>query len=376
MKAIFTGGLRTAFAQAHKGAFVDVRPDDLLVELFREQKSRQQDLWSETPSDVIVGCAYPEGEQGYNVARMAAIGAGIKAPGATVNRLCGSSLEALAMASAYVEAGRGSKYLIGGVESMTRVPRRGANFSESSKITESMPTAYVNMGETAEYVAAKFPNISRLQQEDFAVRSHELAQQAYDKKYYNDTVINFKINRDQGIRGNIDRKKIASLVPAFSATGVVTAATSSPLSDGAVSGWVISEEIAAQSGVQDGLRILDIAVAHVEPEVMGMGPKPAIENLLFRNRLSLRDICAIEMNEAFAIQVLACMDGLKMNLEVVNTWGGALAIGHPLGATGLRLMMTLQSRLRLRGEKNALGIASLCVGGGQGVAVLCQYYKK
>jgi len=376
VKAIFVGGLRTPFAQANKGAYANMRPDDLLVKLFSEQKNRYENLWNESPDDVIVGCAYPEGEQGYNIARMAALGSGIESPGMTVNRLCGSSLEALAIASAYVQAGRGRKYLVGGIESMSRVPRRGANFSESVKIREKCLEAYINMGDTAEKVAEKYKDISRLQQEDFAARSHELARQAFEKKYYDDTVVSLEISRDQGIRSSIDRKKIASLPPAFREGGVVTAATSSPLSDGAVSGWILAEDDAEKYEIKSGLRIIDVTIAQVAPEIMGMGPVPAIAKLLHRNHLTFRDIAAVEMNEAFAIQVLACMQDLNLNLEIVNSWGGALAIGHPLGATGLRLMMTLQSRLQMRDEQSSYGIASLCVGGGQGVAVLCQYFKQ
>jgi acetyl-CoA acyltransferase len=362
--------MRTPFARAGKGAYVDVRPDDLAVALVAHHQKQYPGLWHTAPEDLIVGCAYPEGEQGYNLARMIAIGSGIAAPGLTVNRLCASSLEAAAIAAARIRAGWGTRYWVGGVESMSRVPRRGANFSESDAIKATYPGAYIPNGETAERVAKTYPHLDRSAQEDFAARSHELAAAAYQADEYLSQIFAFLIDRDEFIRAPVDRAKMASLTPAFDPAGVVTAATSSPLTDGATGGWVIEFSAAQAAEVPWGLEIIDAAVAHVEPELMGLGPVPATRLLLQRNQVAADELAAIEINEAFAIQVLASIEELKLPLDRVNRWGGAIAIGHPLGASGLRLLMTLLDRLAAEGVAGAWGLATLCVGGGQGMSVL------
>ncbi|MBI4863195.1 MAG: thiolase family protein [Candidatus Riflebacteria bacterium] len=413
---IFTAGLRTPFATAHRGAYREIRPDDLLVSLFKAHRERFPLFWSAGLDDVVVGCAYPEGEQGYNVARMAGLGAGITAPGLTVNRLCGSSLEAALIAAAFVRSGRGTRFLVGGVESMSRVPRRGGAFSESPLVAAASPRAYVTMGETAEELASLHPDLTRAAQEECAALSHERAHAAYAAGWYHEQIVPTGsssgldrvassaaepggivphggpfaslipppkppsgspsgLTRDEGIRHPANREKMASLAPSFREGGVVTAATSSPLSDGAACGVVLAESEAVSSGLTEGLRVIDAVASHVAPEVMGLGPVPAVRQLMARNGLSWRDVAAVEMNEAFAVQVLACRKELELDPTIVNLWGGALAVGHPLGASGLRLMMTLQGRLKQRGKRGALGIATLCVGGGQGVAVLCEYVQ-
>ncbi len=375
-RAIFTAGLRTPFGRALKGAYRDVRADDLLVELLRAHFPDTGDSpWRSIVDqvgldDVIVGCAYPEGEQGFNVARMAALGTGLAAPGMTVNRLCASSLEAVAIAASRIESGWGKVYLTAGLESMSRVPRRGANFSESEQILATAPEAYIGMGDTAEVVARRYPDITRSRQEDLAARSHELAATAYDRGDYDRQIHPFLIDRDEFIRVPVNREKMAGLQPAFAAGGIVTAATSSPLTDGATSGWVLDQQTANSHGISQGLEILDCVVSHVAPEVMGLGPIPAIRELFTRHGLQPDDVAAYEINEAFAVQVLATVDELGLPLERINAWGGAMALGHPLGASGLRLVMTLHDRLLEREQPGALGIAALCVGGGQGMAML------
>ena len=373
--AFFVSGRRSVFAKAFKGTFKDVRPDDLLTELLARYCETNPILWNVGPSDLIAGCAYPEGEQGYNIARMVALGCGIQVPGCTVNRLCASSLEAVAMAAARVRSGWGDSFLVCGVESMSRIPRRGGSFSPSENIKDTCAEAYIANGETAELVARKYQHLCRLEQEDFAARSHQLADQAFADGKYKSQVVDSGAERDELIRVPVDREKMASLSPAFAEDGVVTAATSSPLTDGATAGWVVSQAVAKEAGVKTGLEILDVYVAHVAPEVMGMGPVPATRELLQRNNLSVNDIAAFEINEAFAIQVLASMEELNIPLDVVNTWGGALAIGHPLGASGLRLVMTLHDRLLEMNQPNSLGIATLCVGGGQGMSVLFKFVE-
>lgn len=372
-RALFTDGQRTPFGRAFKGAYRDVRADDLLVELLQHQTARHPDWVAEGLDDLIVGCAYPEGEQGYNVARAAALGAGLQVPGATVNRLCASSLEAVSMAAARVLSGWGNVYLTAGLESMSRVPRRGAGFSESDLVKRTCPMAYIAMGETAEEVARRYPHLMRDKQEDLAALSHEQAFKAYERGDYATQIFPYLIERDEFVRYPVDRQKMASLSPAFSPQGVVTAATSSPLTDGATSGWVMELETARRLGVPCGLEIVDCTVAHVDPEIMGLGPVPSLRAIFQRNGLDPSDIAAYEINEAFAIQVLACAEELTLPLDRINSWGGAMAIGHPLGASGLRLIMTLHDRLRQREQADALGIATLCVGGGQGMAILFRY---
>ena len=369
----FVLGRRTVFGKAFKGCFKDTRPDDLLVELI--QSNYQGSDIELVPQDLIVGSAYPEGEQGYNMARTVALGSGYDAPGCTVNRLCASSLESVAIAASRIRSGWGDCFLVAGVESMSRIPRRGSNFSESEKIKAVQPDAYIPNGATAEKVARQYPHLDRTRQEDFAARSHELADQAHSKGCYKNQLHNAGAQRDEFIRVPVDREKMASLKPAFDENGVVTAATSSPLTDGATAGWVVSEQVARNSGIKSGLEIVDVATAHVGPDVMGMGPVPATQKIFSNSGITAADIQAVEINEAFAIQVLASIEELKLPMDRVNTWGGALALGHPLGASGLRLVITLHDRLAQIGENGSLGLATLCVGGGQGMSILFRYVE-
>jgi acetyl-CoA acetyltransferase family protein len=374
-RALFVAGLRTPFGRAGKGAYQDVRPDDMLVELLGAHRQRYPALWEAGPDDLLVGCAYPEGEQGYNVARMVAVGAGLAVPGVTINRLCASSLEAVAVAAGRIRAGWARRLAVGGVESMSRVPRRGANFSESPRIKTTYPLAYIPNGQTAEEVARRTPRVTRGRQEDLAARSHEMAHTAFERGWYARQIFPFVIERDELIRYPVDRAKMASLPPAFEDNGVVTAATSSPLTDGAACGWVVEEAEARRLGCTSAIEIVDAAAAHVPPEIMGMGPVPATRTILERHRLAPGDLACVEINEAFAVQVLASLDELDITLDRVNTWGGAMALGHPLGASGLRLVMTLADRLQMLDQDGALGLATLCVGGGQGMSVLARYVK-
>ena len=373
-RVLFFAGLRTPFGRAFKGAYKDVRPDDLLVKLLRGHRDRHAGFWQSQFDDFVVGCAYPEGEQGYNIARTVALGAGMEVPGATVNRLCASSMEAIAIAGSRIASGWGDCYLVGGVESMSRIPRRGANFSESDLIKCTNGNAYVPNGDTAEKVARQYADIDRLQQEDLAARSHELAAAAYESGNYENQVFPYLVERDEFIRVPVNREKMANLAPAFDEQGVVTAATSSPLTDGACCGLVGDIELAQKLGAEHGLEIVDVAVGHVAPEVMGMGPVPAVRAILERQQILVSDLAAVEINEAFAIQVLASLQELQIDLDVVNSWGGAMALGHPLGASGLRLVMTLHDRLAELGRDGALGLATLCVGGGQGMAMLFKFH--
>ena len=365
---VFWGGLRTTFGVAHRGALKETRPDDLLADLMRARQLIPG------VAEIVNGCAYPEGEQGYNIGRVAALGAGLELPGMTVNRLCGSALEAAAIAAAGVISGRADAWLVAGVESMSRVPRRGANFSESTRVREHAPEAYVTMGETAENLARRYPRLSRASQEEFAASSHAAAHAAWQSGFYDSHVIKVHgMTADESIRHPANRDKMASLPPAFRPGGVVTAATSSPMSDGAATGLVTSEKTARDLGARNWLRVIDTVASHVAPEIMGLGPVPAVKKILERHHLSPSDIASVEMNEAFAVQVLACVDELGLDPRTVNTKGGALAIGHPLGASGLRLLMTLHARMEEDATPGNLGIATLCVGGGQGIAMLLEF---
>ena len=373
-KVVFTAGLRTPFGRAFKGAYLEERPDDLLVELLQANAARYPQIWEHAAEDLLVGCAYPEGEQGYNLARMVALGVGMDVPGATVNRLCASSLEATAMAAARIKTGWAKHIVVGGVESMSRIPRRGANFSESERIKKTYAAAYTPNGETAENVARNYPALTRERQEDLAAASHENADRAYQQEKYSNQIHPYLVERDEFIRVPVNREKMASLAPAFAEDGVVTAATSSPLTDGATCGVVLEAELAKSLGVSAGIEICDATVGHVPPELMGMGPVPATQQLLERNSLKADEIAAYEINEAFAIQVLASIHELQLPADRVNTWGGAMALGHPLGASGLRLLMTLHDRLVAEHEPGAWGIATLCVGGGQGMSLLVRRF--
>lgn len=373
--AFLIAGLRTPFARSFKGAFAEIRPDDLLVDLIKGHRQRFAHAWNITPEEIVAGCAYPEGEQGYNVARMVALGAGLNVPGITLNRLCASSIDAVGLAAAKVRSGFAESLLVAGLESMSRIPRRGSNFSQSDRVLEACQSAYITNGETAERVAAAYPHLDRVKQEDFAARSHDLADAAYCCGKYRQSIHAGSLDRDELIRVPVDREKMASLAPAFVKEGTVTAATSSPLTDGATVGLVVNERVLRDSQENLALEILDWTSSHVSPEIMGMGPVPSTQKLLQRNRLSTSDIAVWEMNEAFAIQVLACIEELGIDLDRVNRWGGALAIGHPLGASGLRLLITLMHRLADGYDSGTLGVSTLCVGGGQGVSILCRLVR-
>lgn len=375
-QAYFVSGLRTPFGRSFKGAYADYRPDEMIVDLIGGHHQRFPQMWESPPDEFILGCAYPEGEQGYNLARPVALGSGLSIPAQTINRLCASSLDAVGLAAAKIRSGFADRILVGGVESMSRIPRRGSNFSPSSRIEQVCQSAYIPNGDTAENVAAMYPHISRIHQEDFAAGSHESAAAAFAGGKYASSIFPLRMEQDELIRVPVDRTKMAALPPAFSDTGQVTAATSSPLTDGATLGWVLDQSSWNDCCCEYGLEILDYVLGQVAPDVMGLGPIPATTRLLNRNDLTVNQIAAWEINEAFAIQVLACLESLQIPRSRTNLWGGAIALGHPLGASGLRLMITLLERLADQEEAGALGVATLCVGGGQGVAVLVRLVRK
>ena len=335
---VIAGYARSPFAFANKGELIKVRPDDLAAQvvkgLIEKTGVRTEDI-----EDLIVGCAFPEGEQGLNVARL--IGFIAKLPievaGATVNRFCGSSMQAIHMAAGAIQMDAGEVFLCAGVESMTRVPLPGFNPLLNPALYEAYPEAYISMGETAERVAALY-DVSRGDQEGFAVASHQKAAAAQANGKFNDEIIPITskegtVAKDGCIRPDTTLEALSALKPAFDQEGTVTAGTSSPLTDGAATVLVCSEDYAEKAGLEPLARIKSVAVAGCRPEIMGVGPVGATRKALARAGLEVGDLDVIELNEAFASQSLATVRELGLDMAAVNLDGGAIALGHPLGAT-------------------------------------------
>jgi len=375
MKALISAYARTPFHFARKGALADMRPDTLAGHLLRDF-TRQLDIDPDSIEDVIAGCAYPEGPQGNNVARIASLLAGFphSFSGMTVNRFCGSSMSALHIAAAQIEAGMGEAYLCFGVESMSQVPQGGLTFSPNPELLEHTD-AYISMGETAENVASLYP-ISRADQEKLALQSHSNAALARREGRLSDEIIPIRlasgdlIREDGCIRPATSLEALASLKPAFRADGVVTAGTSSPLTDGAAVVLVTTEAYARRHGLTPLARVMAVATAGVDPALMGLGPVPATRKALARAGIKAEALDVVEINEAFASQALACIRELGLNEDTINMDGGGLAIGHPLGATGARITGKAAALLKRTGGQYAL--ATQCIGGGQGVATVLE----
>lgn len=372
---VIAGYARSPFHFARKGQLIGVRPDDLAAQVLRGLVEKI-DLDPALVEDVILGCAYPEAEQGMNIARMASCGAGFpqQLGGATVNRFCGSSMTAIHFAAGQVVLGAGEAFICGGVESMTRVPMGGFNLSPNPELARRFPGLYWSMGMTAEEVARRY-GIPRLRQEEMAVESHAKAARARAEGRLRDELVSIRteqglVEEDGCIRPGTNLEALAQLQPAFDPAGCVTAATSSPLTDGASAVLVCSEAFARRHGLAVLARVRAVAVAGCEPEIMGMGPVHATRKVLERAGLKAADLDFVEINEAFASQALACLDELEIDPARVNVDGGALALGHPLGATGARLVGKAASLLAREGRRYAL--ATQCIAGGQGVATLLE----
>lgn len=381
--AVIVSAVRTPFGRAYKGSLREIRPDDLAAMAIRAALDRVPQLDRSLIEDVIVGCAFPEGEQGFNLARPVAALAGIpsSAGGVTVNRFCASALQALNMAARSVMDGDGDVIVAAGVESMSRVPMGGFNPSFNSKLTgngadgsSGRAGMYITMGQTAENVALRY-GVTREEQDAFALRSHQRAMAARDAGLYPEIVPvplpgGGRLEHDEGPRRDTSIEKLANLEPAFVAGGTVTAGNSSPLTDGATAAVVMSAELAGRLGIQPLARVRAMAVAGVDPEVMGIGPVPATRKVLQRAGLSMADVDVVELNEAFASQALVVQRELDIPDDSLNIHGGAIAIGHPLGCSGIRLIAQLISELEER--DGTIGLATLCVGGGQGVATVIE----
>ncbi|GGC60587.1 thiolase family protein [Undibacterium terreum] len=375
MKAVISAYARSPFHFAKKGALANVRPDTMAAQVVKGLLERTGINPAEL-EDVILGCAYPEASQGNNLARIVGLLAGLphEVGGMTVNRFCGSSMQAIHIAAAQIEAGIGEAYLCVGVESMTMVPQGGLNFSPSPELYENTD-AYISMGDTAENVAERW-KVSRADQEMLAVQSHQKAAAAREQGRLKDEIIPIRnadgelISTDGCIRPTTSAEALAALRPVFRENGVVTAGTSSPLTDGAVAVLVTTDEFALRHNLQRLARIKSYATVGVDPAVMGIGPIPATRKALARAGLTVADLGVVEINEAFSSQALACIRELGLDPATVNLDGGGLAIGHPLGATGARI--TGKAAALLVREKAKYALATQCIGGGQGIATILE----
>jgi acetyl-CoA acyltransferase len=371
MSAVICAYARSPFTFAGKGELAKTRPDDLLAQVI-------QGLLKKCPintadvEDLIAGCAFPEGEQGFNIGRMVALIAGLplSVAGCTVNRWCGSSMEAIHMAAGKICSGAGELFIASGIESMSRIPMGGFNPSPNPKLYENMPGAYLSMGLTAENLVKKY-GISRKAQEEYALRSHQRAAAAHlEEEIIPIAIKGGQVTKDGTVRPDTTLEKMATLAPAFDASGTITAATSSPTTDGASAVIVASEAYADKHKLPKLSRIKSMALTGLEPETMGLGPVNASKKALERAGLSLKDMDFIEVNEAFAAQVLAVVKELGIDENKLNVEGGAVALGHPLGASGARITGKAATLLAKKGGKYAL--ASACIGGGMGIATVLE----
>jgi acetyl-CoA acyltransferase len=376
MKAVIAAYARSPQTFARKGALAAVRPDEMAAQIVSALIARTG-LDPLLIEDLILGCAYPEGPQGSNLARIVAFLARLpeQVGGMTVNRFCGSSMSAIHIAAAHIEAGIGDAYLAVGVESMSMVPQGGFNRSPNPTLMSSFPQAYISMGETAENVAKRY-NVSRHDQEVMAVESHRKAASARELGKLKEEIVPIRtesgemIDTDGCIRPATTLEALAALKPAFAADGVVTAGTSSPLTDGASAVLVTSDEFASRHGLQALARIRALATIGCDPALMGIGPIPASRKALKRAGINAADLDIIEINEAFASQGLACIRELGLDPKKINIDGGGMAIGHPLGATGARITGKAAALLKREGGRYAL--ATQCIGGGQGIATVLE----
>ncbi|MBA2357194.1 MAG: acetyl-CoA C-acyltransferase [Actinobacteria bacterium] len=380
-EAVIVGAARTPIGRARKGSLVDARPDDLVAFAIRAALDQVPALDGGEIGDVIVGCGFPEQKQGMNLGRRAALLAGLpeQVPGTTVNRFCASSLQSIRMAFHAIRAGEGTAYVAAGVESISQVdgyPKSEDElhpklFGDSAEIAN----VYIPMGLTAENVAERW-NVSREEMDRFAQRSQERASVAREDGFFDREITPFPgpdgVSKDDGPRPDSTLEKLAQLEPAFLPGGKVTAGNACPLNDGAAAVIVMSDERARELGLRPRARILASSVSGVEPEIMGVGPIGAIRMVLERTGMTIDDVDVMELNEAFAAQVLpVCREvGIDPFGEKVNPHGGAIALGHPYGMTGARIMCTLLNDLE--SLDGTIGLETMCVGGGQGMAMLVE----
>lgn len=386
-EAVIVSAVRTPIGRAKRGGLATVRPDEMAAAAIKELLNRTPNLDPAQIEDVIFGCAFPEGEQGMNVARMIALRAGLPdtVPAETINRYCSSGVQSIAHIAHAIKSGDIEIGIGGGVESMSMVPMMGYKFSPNPHFAQDLPHYYTNMGLTAENVSVKY-GITREQQDEFAFKSNQKAAKAVDSGLFDPELVsidvevvelgadekpvkkNFTVKRDEGPRGDSTLDALAKLKPAFKEGGTVTAGNSSQMSDGASAVMVMSAEKASELGLRPLARFVSFAVGGVPPELMGIGPIAAIPKAVKVAGLSLNDIGLIELNEAFAAQSLAVMQTLEIDPEKVNVNGGAIALGHPLGCTGSKL--TTQLIYEMGRRKSKYGMVTMCIGGGMGAAAI------
>lgn len=383
-EAYIVAGYRTAVAKSKRGGFRFTRPDDLAIEVIKGLMASVPQLDAKLVDDVIVGNAVPEAEQGLQVGRIIAARAlGEHAPGMTVNRYCASGLETIAIATSKIRMGMAECIIAGGVESMSMVPTAGWKTVPAYSIATEAPDYYLSMGLTAEAVAKDF-NVSREDQDLFAYNSHMKAKAAIENGYFKSGILpitveevyldakgkkakrSFTVDTDEGVRADTNVESLAKLKPAFAVNGTVTAGNASQTSDGAAFVIVMSERMVKELGLKPIARLVNCAVAGVNPRIMGIGPVEAVPKVLKQSGMSLNDIDLVELNEAFASQGLAVIRELNLNPDIVNINGGAIALGHPLGCTGAKLTIQITHDMKRLNKK--YGIVTACVGGGQGIA--------
>lgn len=383
MEAYIVKAYRSAVGRSKRGGFRNYRSDDLAVDVVKYLMEQVPEVDPKLVDDVFVGCANPEGEQGFQIGRQISLRAlGKDVPGVTVNRYCASGLETISMAVAKIRGGMGHIFLAGGTESMSMIPMTGYKLAPSYKVASETPDYMVSMGITAEAVAKKY-GISREQADAFSVRSHRLAAEAIDSGKFKEEIVPVRVpevfvkdnkrvevtnvvDTDEGVRRDTSMEALAKLPAAFAMGGVVTAGNSSQTSDGAAFTLVVSEEMVKQLGLTPIARLVSCAVGGVDPLYMGIGPCAAIPKALTQAKMKLDEIQLVELNEAFAAQALAVIQEAGLNPDIVNVNGGAIALGHPLGCTGAKLSTQLLNELRRRNQK--YGMVTACVGGGQGIA--------
>jgi acetyl-CoA C-acetyltransferase len=398
-RAVIVAAVRSPIGRAFKGSLVQLRPDDMSAQVLSALLARVPEVMGPEVEDVIWGCASPAGEQGYNLARVTALLCGLTdVPGTTVNRYCSSSLQAIRMAAHAIAAGEGDIFVAGGVESVTRFangfadempgthnPRfeaaeqrtagRALGGSPTWSPAPELPDIYIAMGQTAENVR-ELCGVSRESMDRFAQRSQQRAVEAQDDGFFQREIVPLTlqdgvvVDRDDSPRRGTDLAAMAELKPAFRPDGEVTAGNSCPLNDGAAAVMVMSEERASHLGLKPLARIVASAVSALDPEIMGLGPVGACQRALARAGMTMADIDLVEINEAFAAQVIPCAEQLGIDEDRLNVHGGAIALGHPFGMTGARIMTTLLNGLETADA--TLGLESMCVGGGQGMAMIVE----
>ncbi len=385
--AVIVSTVRTPVGKAKRGGLATVRPDEMAATAIQALLKRMPNLDPAQIEDVVIGCAFPEGEQGMNMARMIALRAGLpdSVPAETINRYCSSGVQSIVHVANAIRTGEIEIAVAGGAESMTMVPMAGYKFSPNPYFAQDLPHYYTNMGLTAENVSEKY-GVSREDQDEFSLKSHQKAAHAVNSGLFDPELVsidvevtelnggekpvkkNFTVKRDEGPRADTSLDALSKLKPAFKEGGVVTAGNSSQMSDGAAAVVVMSAERAAQLGLTPLARFVSFAVGGVPPELMGIGPVVAIPKALKLAGLSLNDIDLIELNEAFAAQSLAVIRTLEMDENKVNVNGGAIALGHPLGCTGTKL--TTQLIYEMGRRKSKYGMVTMCIGGGMGAAAI------